>query len=300
MFEVFSLMDYIQKFLRYLEVEKNASLHTLSNYQRDLKQFSDFFHSNNNADIAQAAAIKIRSWLAQFVNKGYGKSTRARKLSALKTFYRYLVREGHAKVNPVLGISGPKKDKKLPSFLDKNQIVKLLEAPDAGTPLGLRDKAILEMLYSSGIRVSELAGLSTDDVDFFSESIKVKGKGKKERIVPVGRPSVLALKKYFDERRREKKGAGSDAVFCNRFGKRLTTRTVERIVAKYMKKTGIPGHISPHSLRHSFATHMLDAGADLRSVQELLGHESISTTQIYTHITPERLKQVYDKAHPRA
>lgn len=292
-------MDYLQKFLRYLEIEKNASPHTLSNYKRDISQFSDFLDYESGTEISDAAPAKVRAWLGQFHAKGYDKSTRARKLSALKTFYKFLVREGYSKINPVIGISGPKKDKKLPKFLDKTQIIKLLESPD-DTLSGLRDRAILEMLYSSGIRVSELAGLDTDDVDFISESVKVRGKGKKERIVPAGRPAVLALKKYFDRRKGLEKFRNAEAVFCNRSGKRITTRTVERIVIKYMKKAGIPVRISPHSIRHTFATHMLDAGADLRSVQELLGHESISTTQIYTHITPERLKQVYDKAHPRA
>lgn len=293
-------MDYIQKFLRYLEIEKNASPHTLSNYKRDLRQFTDFFNSGQDSDITKVATTKVRSWLAQFISKGYGKATRSRKVSTLKTFYKFLVREGYAKINPALGISGPKKDKKLPRFLDKNQVVKLLETPDGDSLLSFRDRAILELLYSSGIRVSELAGLNFDNIDFISESVKVRGKGKKERIVPIGRPAVLAIKKYSDKRVKEGCPKDVKAVFVNRFWKRLTPRTVERVVAKYMKKGLLPGHISPHSLRHTFATHMLDAGADLRSVQELLGHESISTTQIYTHITPERLKEVYNKAHPRA
>lgn len=309
-------MDYLQKFLKYLEIEKNASPHTISSYKMDLRQFMDYF---GELDLSQITTAKIRSWLVQFhpapVHRGgvhgknYSKSSRARKISALRTFFKYLVREGHIKINPALGISSPKKDKKLPEFLDKEKIIRLLEAPADKTILGIRDRAILETLYSGGIRVSELVGLDINDVDFISEAIKVKGKGKKERIVPIGAPSVSALKKYLGEkqpltqtlpRRYVGEGKGEGPVFTNRFGKRLTARTVQRIVAKYMRKALLQGHISPHSLRHTFATHMLDAGADLRSVQELLGHESISTTQIYTHITPERLKQVYDKAHPRA
>jgi integrase/recombinase XerC len=285
-------MDYLPKFLRYLEIEKNASQHTISSYKIDLQQFMDHF---GELDLAQITPTKVRSWLGRF--QGRAKSTRARKLSSLKTFFKYLVREGFIKTNPVLGMSGPKKDKKLPEFLDKEQVVKLLEAPPDNNLLGLRDRAILETLYSGGIRVSELVGLDIDDVDFIGEALKVKGKGKKERIVPIGIPAVSAIKKYLSECKRRD---NSEVVFTNRFGKRLTTRTVQRVVAKYIRKASLQGHISPHSLRHTFATHMLDAGADLRSVQELLGHESISTTQVYTHITPERLKQVYDKAHPRA
>lgn len=281
-------MDYLQKFLKYLEVEKNASPHTISSYRIDLEQFLDYI------DITEVMPTRIRSWLARF--QGKAKATRLRKLSSLKTFFRYLVREGYIKTNPILGISGPKKDKKLPAFLDKVQVVKLIESPPDNNLLGLRDRAILETLYSGGIRVSELVGLDVDDVDFISEALKVKGKGKKERIVPIGSPAVSALKRYLDSRGTR----DIEVVFTNRFGKRLTTRTVQRIVAKYMRKASLQGHISPHSLRHTFATHMLDAGSDLRSVQELLGHKSISTTQVYTHITPERLKRVYDKTHPRA
>lgn len=298
-------MDLIQKFLKYLEIEKNASLHTISSYKIDLKQFMEHF---GELDLTQITPTRLRSWLAGFV--GSSKSTRARKLSCLKSFFRYLVREGVTKTNPVLGMSGPKRDKKLPSFLDREQIIKLLEAPPDNTLLGLRDRAILETLYSGGIRVSELVGLDINDVDFISEALKVKGKGKKERLVPIGGPAVSAIKEYLSARKplplalpdfyRRGKGEGGQSVFTNRFGKRLGTRTVQRVVARYMRVASLQGHISPHSLRHTFATHMLDAGADLRSVQELLGHESISTTQVYTHITPERLKQVYDKAHPRA
>lgn len=286
-------MDYLEKFLKYLEIEKNASPHTISSYRLDLQQFLDYF---SRVGIDHITPIKIRSWLAKFHAEGSARSTRARKLSSLRSFFKYLVREGVVKTNPVLGVSSPKKDRKLPSFLDKEQVVRLLEAPPSDSLLGLRDRAILETLYSSGIRVSELVGLNIEDVDFIGEALRVRGKGKKERLVPIGRPAVDAIKKYITNRN----GKEIEALFTNRFGKRLSTRTVQRIVKKYMQKASIQGHISPHSLRHSFATHMLDAGADLRSVQELLGHESISTTQIYTHITPERLKQVYDRTHPRA
>ena len=289
-------MDYLRKFFQYLEIERNASIHTLDNYRRDIRGFLQFVDESSPADIKPN---KVRYWLAQFHNENYSKPTRARKLSALKSFFRYLVREGYMESNPAAGIASPKKGKKLPQFLDKKKITILLDAPSQDNLLGLRDRAIMETLYSGGIRVGELVQLDNNDIDFIAEALKVKGKGKKERIVPVGKPAVNAIKKYLDER-----GPAADrndrAVFLNRAKKRLSTRQVQRIIKKYMKMASLPGHITPHALRHSFATHMLDNGADLRAVQELLGHKSIATTQIYTHITPERLKQVYDKAHPRA
>ncbi len=289
-------MDYLRKFLQYLEIERNASIHTLDNYRRDIRGFLQFVDESSPADIKPN---KVRYWLAQFHNENYSKPTRARKLSALKSFFRYLVREGYMESNPAAGIASPKKGKKLPQFLDKKKITILLDAPSQDNLLGLRDRAIMETLYSGGIRVGELVQLDNNDIDLIAEALKVKGKGKKERIVPVGKPAVNAIKKYLDER-----GPAADrndrAVFLNRAKKRLSTRQVQRIIKKYMKMASLPGHITPHALRHSFATHMLDNGADLRAVQELLGHKSIATTQIYTHITPERLKQVYDKAHPRA
>lgn len=290
-------MSLINKFLKYLEIEKNASPHTISNYKRDITYFMDFCEGS---DIKNIKANKIRSWLVQFHNKNYSKSTRSRKLSALKTFFKYLVREGYVKTNPVAGVSAPKRGSKLPQFLDRDKVVKLIEKPPNDTLQGLRDRAILETLYSSGIRVSELVGLNMERVDLIGESIKVKGKGKKERIVPIGNHAAKAIIEYLDKRKMSAKKSDNRAVFLNRFGDRLNARTVQRIVIKYMREAAISGHISPHSLRHTFATHLLDAGADLRSVQELLGHENISTTQIYTHVTPERLKEVYNKAHPRA
>ena len=289
-------MDYLRKFLQYLEIERNASIHTLDSYRRDIKGFLQFVDESSPANIKPN---KVRYWLAQFHNENYSKPTRARKLSALKSFFRYLVREGYMESNPAAGIASPKKGKKLPQFLDKKKITILLDAPSQDNLLGLRDRAIMETLYSGGIRVGELVQLDNNDIDLIAEALKVKGKGKKERIVPVGKPAVNAIQKYLDER-----GPAADrndrAVFLNRAKKRLSTRQVQRIIKKYMKMASLPGHITPHALRHSFATHMLDNGADLRAVQELLGHKSIATTQIYTHITPERLKQVYDKAHPRA
>ena len=295
-------MHRIQQFLDYLKIEKNASSYTISAYRKDIVQFIGFLQQRNLCrtldDLGHITPAQIRIYLVQFQKRDYSKATRARKISSLRNFFRYLVREGYLKNNPIMAISLPKRDKKLPIFLDRKEVVRLLEAPSSDGLQGLRDRAILETLYSTGIRVSELTGLNIRDIDFTAEALKVRGKGKKERLVPVGTPAIMSIKRYID------KGEGSNGdkipAFLNRFGRRLTSRSVRRIVNKYMMQTALQEHISPHTLRHTFATHMLDAGANLRVVQELLGHKSISTTQIYTHVTPERLKQVYDKTHPRA
>jgi len=291
------MQRYIEKFINYLKVEKNSSPHTIINYEVDLKFFAAFL---GERDIASIDHLMLRKFLAEMRTKNYAKRTVARKLASLRSFFKFLFREGHIKNNPITAISTPKLDKKLPVVLDVAKVAKLVQAPSDDTIAGLRDKAILETLYSAGIRVSELVGLDEDDVDFISEVIKVFGKGRKERMVPIGSPAVSALRKYMDKRGDDKKVKDKDAVFLNNSGKRLTDRSVRRILDKYVRQTSVAEHISPHSLRHSFATHLLDKGADLRSVQELLGHMNLSTTQIYTHVTTERLKAVYDKTHPRA
>ncbi|MFH0764435.1 MAG: tyrosine recombinase XerC [Candidatus Omnitrophota bacterium] len=290
------MQRYIDKFINYLKVEKDASPHTITNYGVDLKAFGAFL---GEKDVAAIDHLVLRKYLAEMRARNYSRRTVARKLASLRSFFRFLFREGHIKANPVTAISTPKLDKKLPIVLDVNKVAKLVQAPAEDSLAGLRDRAILETLYSAGIRVSELVGLNADDVDFISEVIKVFGKGRKERMVPVGAPAVSALRKYVD-RKGGQKVKDKDAVFLNKSGRRLTDRSVRRIVDKYIRQTSAAVHISPHSLRHSFATHLLDRGADLRSVQELLGHMNLSTTQIYTHVTMERLKTVYDKAHPRA
>ncbi|MBI4974609.1 MAG: tyrosine recombinase XerC, partial [Candidatus Omnitrophica bacterium] len=231
--------------------------------------------------------------------KDYSKRTIARKLACLRSFFKFLYREGHIKTNPISAVSTPKLDKVLPKFLDVEKMLKLVQSPPADKISGLRDRAVLETLYSTGIRVSELVGLDVDDVDFISGVIKVLGKGSRERIVPIGEPALAAMRRYIDKRSTDKV-RDKDAVFLNKSGRRLTDRSIRRIVDKHIRSLSIREKISPHSLRHSFATHLLDRGADLRSVQELLGHMNLSTTQIYTHVTMERLKSVYDKAHPRA
>jgi len=290
------MQRYIDKFINYLKVERNASDHTITNYTVDLKVFKAFL---GELDIETVDHLALRRFLAELRTKNYAKRTVARKLASLRSFFRFLYREGHIKKNPITAISTPKLDKKLPVFLDVGRVAKLLECPAAGDVTGLRDRALLETLYSTGIRVSELVGLDINDVDFISGVVKVFGKGRKERIVPIGEPALNAMRKYLDKRG-EEKVKEKDAVFLGKSGKRLNDRVVRRMIDKYIHECSFAEKISPHSLRHSFATHLLDRGADLRSVQELLGHMNLSTTQIYTHVTMDRLKTVYDKAHPRA
>lgn len=290
------MQRYIDKFINYLKVEKNASGNTITNYTIDLRDFSKFLGEKGLSDIDH---LVLRRYLAEMRAKNYSKRTVARKLASLRSLFRFLYREGHIKTNPISAIRTPKLDKKLPIVLDVAKVARLVQCPPEDSIAGLRDRAIMETLYSAGIRVSELVGLDLDDVDFISEVIKVLGKGSKERMVPIGSPAVSAIRKYVDQRG-SKAVKDKDAVFLNKSGKRLTDRSVRRVINKYIKLCSIEEHISPHSLRHSFATHLLDRGADLRSVQELLGHMNLSTTQIYTHVTMERLKAVYDKAHPRA
>ena len=297
------MQRYIDKFINYLRVERNASNHTTTNYAVDLGSFSSFL---GEKDIDQVDNLFIRRFLAEMRSKNYSKRTIARKLASLRSFFKFLYREGHITTNPISAISTPKLDKKLPKFLDVQKMTKLIEAPDESDIAGSRDRAILETLYSTGIRVSELVGLNIDSVDFISGVVKVFGKGQKERMVPIGEPAVNAIRRYVAKRAKVSKGLkrkpldSSKAIFLNKSGRRLTDRSVRRIIDKYIRICSIEEKISPHSIRHSFATHLLDRGADLRSVQELLGHMNLSTTQIYTHVTMERLKSVYDKAHPRA
>ena len=289
----------IQLFLNFLDSEKNASAHTLKNYAIDLREFT---RTLGNKKIQEATYLDIRGFLALLKNRNYSKSSIARKLACIRSFFKFLVRENVLKHNPTLEISTPKREKRLPKFLDPGEVTSLLEAPAKETWEGKRDRAILETLYSSGLRVSELVGLNGDDVDFFSGLLRVRGKGKKERIVPIGEIAVRAIQNYLEHKmpRAGDGVASKKPLFLNRSGGRLTDRSVRRMMIKYARRIALQKEVSPHTLRHSFATHMLDRGADLRSVQELLGHENLSTTQIYTHVTTKRLKEVYDAAHPRA
>ena len=290
------IQQYIDKFIRYLQIEKNYSPHTITNYRIDLKGFSEFI---GDADIENVDYLLLRRFLAHLKAVQYDKRSIARRVACLRSFFKFLCRDGYLKNNPVLSLSTPKLDKKLPVFLDVEQTAKLLDMPHDKDVSSLRDKAILETIYSAGMRISELVGLRTEDVDFIGGVVKIRGKGKKERLVPIGDTALRAIKVYLDK----SADVGTktrQALFLNKNGSRLNDGSVRRIMDKYILMASMREKISPHTLRHSFATHLLDRGADLRVVQELLGHANLSTTQIYTHITTERMKSVYDKAHPRA
>lgn len=286
------MQRYIDKFLRYLEIEKNYSRHTIENYSVDLKDFSRFL---GEAAIEQTDYLSLRKYLATLKEHNLKSRTIYRRISCLRSFFKFLTSEGYVKTNPVLSLSSPKQEKHLPSFLTEEEMIKLVEAPQGKDERSLRDRAILETFYSTGMRISELVALRLDDVDFIGAVIKAKGKGKKERLVPIGEKALAAIKDYIDKRKKK-----SDDIFLNKNGKRISDRGVRDIVSKYIRLASLRQGISPHTFRHSFATHLLNRGADLRSVQELLGHANLSTTQIYTHLTTEKLKSVYDKAHPRA
>jgi tyrosine recombinase XerC len=300
------MKKYINKFILYLRVEKNASPHTLRNYKSDLKQFEEFLAKSQIRSLKLVTYLSIRNFLAYLKNKNCKKRSLARKLAALKSFFKYLCRENYLKLNPALYVRSPKLDKRLPKFLDLKETFALLEAPDGKELLGIRDRAILETLYSAGIRVSELVGLNLESLDFIGGVIKVYGKGRKERIVPIGEKALEALRKYIERRSEFLASSKRDilkdrkAFFLNKWGGRLNPSSIQQILEKYIKRISLLEGISPHTLRHTFATHLLDRGADLRAVQELLGHVNLSTTQIYTHVTVEKMKRVYEKTHPRA
>lgn len=286
------MQRYIDKFLRYLEIEKNYSSHTLLNYQVDLGDFNNFI---KQMPLEKVDYLSLRRYLAHLKNRDLKPRSIARKLSCLRSFFKFLCRDGYLKVNPALSLTTFRLDKHLPSFLTEEEVVKLLQMPEGSDERGLRDWAILETFYSTGMRISELVDLNIEDIDFISGVTKVRGKGKKERLAPVGEHALKAIKAYLDKRKRQ-----IPALFLNKNGSRLTTRGTRGIVRKYIRLASLSGGVSAHTLRHSFATHLLNRGADLRSVQELLGHANLSTTQIYTHLTTERLKSVYEKAHPHA
>ena len=289
------MQDYINKYLAHIEHNRNFSSQTLRAYRNDLHQYLSFLIAEGCRDLGNVTRLLLRGFLAFLKKQDYSKTTIARKLVSIRSLYKFLCRECILKFNPVENIRAPKLDKKLPGFMSINETETLLNLPGLNTLSGIRDRAIMETLYSTGMRVSELVGIDVEDIDFFNEVVKVKGKGKKERLQPIGNHALDAIRSYLSKR-----DADNKALFLNNRCGRLTERSVARMLEKYVKKAGLSLNISPHTFRHSFATHLLDRGADLRSVQELLGHANLSTTQIYTHITTERLKQVYDKAHPRA
>ena len=324
----------IQHFLDYLKYERRFSEHTAKCYGADLTQFSEFLlnasesshldtepisQSGHHGDSATAVAIAVkpkidelllsvrtdavRAYLAFLNEKQYSKATIARKLATLRSFYKFLVKRNHLTSNPVVAVRTPKQDKKLPRFLDYEEVKRLLNTPSLDNWLGARDRAIMETLYSTGIRVSELVALNMDDVDFMGEVVHVRGKGKKERIAPIGSSTLQVIQHYMEYRnKRAQNNVNFDSkiLFVNKFGKQLSTRSVRRKMDKYLKMAGLDSALSPHTLRHSFATHMLNNGTDLRSVQKLLGHQSLSTTQVYKHLTTTKLKNVCENALPQS
>lgn len=297
--------DHIERFIDWLSIEKNYSSHTLSGYRRDLSEFISF----NNGGLAfdDITSEYIRSYIF-FLNRKNKSTSVARKLSALRTFFRFLLREGTVAVDPMTGVSMPKLPRYIPVFLSVDEVFSLLENPGKEDLFAARDRAIMELLYSSGLRVSELVSCDISSLDFDEEVVRVRGKGNRQRQVPVGRMAIEALKGYLPQREqllvaRAKQGNESGSrgpLFVNNRGGRLTSRSVERLVVMYAQRAGITSKVTPHALRHSFATHLLEMGADLRVVQELLGHASLSTTQRYTHLNIDHLMDVYDKAHPHA
>jgi len=304
--------ELLNQFLEHLRYERNLSQHTLRNYQSDLEQFHDYLAPaepktgrRTEPPLADIDHITVREWLATLHSAEKQKSSIARKLAALRTFFQFLVREGVVEKNPAKLVATPRLEKKLPKHLSIEEAVKFVETPDLATDLGKRDRAMLELMYATGVRVAELTKLNLGHIDFRNRLIRVTGKRRKERIVPFGEPALAALKVYLDVRDRFLDAAPiserePEALFLNYQGTRITTRSVGRMVEKYIRICAGRYDISPHALRHSFATHLLDSGADLRDIQELLGHARLSSTQIYTHVSMEKLIQVYDKAHPKA
>jgi integrase/recombinase XerC len=294
----------VQRFMLYLQLEKNASQHTITSYGADIASFLTFANQHHFEGSFQAVDhLLIRSYLADMKKSEYSRRTIARRIAALRSLFRFLCRESLLEINPFRAVHTPKLDKRLPEILDETELNELFSL-SRQTALGLRDSAILELLYATGVRISELVGLQMNDIDFDSRLILVYGKGSKERIVPVGRKAMSAMKEYLDRSRPQLYTRLTDCshqkLFVNSKGGPLTDRSVRRIFDKYVEMLALSKHVTPHTMRHSFATHLLDHGADLRFVQELLGHVSLSSTQIYTHVTKERLKAVYRQAHPRA
>ncbi len=287
------------KFLLYLRAEKNSSVNTLKAYTHDLEQF---YRHLGGRPVTSVSKDQARSYLAQMNAEGLSKRTVGRRMATLRTFFRYLVREGRVEKNPLAAVRNPKLEKHLPIVMEEGEVARLLESP--GDDLsGRRDRALLETLYSTGMRVSELVGLKLDKIDFISGVCRVFGKGSKERLCPIGDRALRSIRRYLEMREKEGFSKGGAAFLnhsMNKKGSPLTARSVCRVLDIYIEKTSRREKVSPHTMRHSFATHLLNRGADLKSVQELLGHENLSTTQIYTHVSSRRLKEVYEKAHPRA
>lgn len=294
----------IPRFLRYLSVERNCSDLTIKSYREDLELLYGFLCDTltSSPRPSKITPLDLRKYVSALHESGYAKSSVSRRLASMRSYFKFCQREGLCETNPAKPLRNPRRERKLPHFLTGSEIGQLLSAPSKNEPLGIRDRAILETLYSAGLRVSELVGVNLDDLDLTDGLVRVRGKGKRERLAPLGSFAVRALRLWLKKRTpaRGLSKEDSAAVFLNKFGKRLTTRSVARMLEKYLKITGLDLRTSPHTLRHSFATHLLDRGADIRSVQELLGHKSLVTTQIYTHVSTAGLRQAYERAHPRA
>ncbi len=297
------MKNEIGDFLDYLTYERNVSINTIGAYRTDLESFVSFLCNDyftlgrDQLELRKVDNLTIRAYLAHLAHRKLSRSSVARHLSALRTFFRYLMREGDVDANPARVVATPKREKYLPSVMQPADVALLLEQPDLSTPLGLRDQAFLELLYASGLRISELVGIDLDDIEVRAKLVKVRGKGSKERIVPFGSKAEQAVRAYLPTRHAP---PDENALFVNYKGDRITARSVRRLFDKYVRAAALRAGISPHTMRHSFATHLLNAGADLRGIQELLGHASLSTTQKYTHLNDGELLKVYKKAHPRA
>ncbi len=298
--------EKIEQFIKFLKIERNLPQNTLISYRTDLEQFNKFLSEYYpTVKLQQIQTSHIRDFLTTLHSDGYSSSSMGRKIAALRSFFKFAIRNEFISSNPCSLIFSPKKKGTLPEPMSVQEIETILSLP-GNDHLSIRDKAMLETLYSTGVRVSELVGMNIDSIDFVGGTVKVKGKGRKERIVPVGDKALEALSKYFNKRNsffvsvRNDLSVNKEALFLNNWGGRLSTESVKKIVHDYIKEAAIKKNVSVHSFRHSFATHLLERGADLRAVQELLGHASLSTTQIYTHLTTTRLKKIYDKTHPRA
>jgi tyrosine recombinase XerC len=293
------MQETFNKYIDYLQAEKNASKYTVRNYTNDLREFFDFAMEKKINSLKEVNKQTLRGYLAHLMEQGFAKSSIARKLSAIRSFYRYLLREEMVSSSPVATTASPKLDRRLPSFLTVAEAKRLVESPDLSQPQGQRDRALLELLYASGLRVSELVSMNVEQINLDTNEIRVWGKGSKERIVLIGGPAARALSAYISQGRPQLLGVKkNNALFVNRYGGRLPARSVQKILTKYAR--ALDKRVHPHMLRHTFATHLLDGGADLRVVQELLGHAKLTSTQIYTHVTRSQARRIYLSAHPMA
>jgi integrase/recombinase XerC len=297
----------IAQFLRFLDVERNASDLTIKSYREDLMDMADFLTEEKATKLLprEVTPTDLRGYVAALHEAGYARTSISRKLASLRSFFKFAIRQGFAENNPAQPLRNPRGQRTLPHFLTAEEVDKLLDAPKLSDAAGLRDKAILEVMYSAGLRVSEVVGMNDRDIDLAEGAVRIRGKGRKERIGSLGRYAIRALKAYYPARIRKvteghPERQQDQPTFTNKFGKRLTTRSVGRMLEKYILECGLDTRTTPHTLRHSFATHLLDHGADIRSVQEMLGHKSLATTQIYTHVSTANIKKAYAKAHPRA